>query len=81
MTGTAEIDRTIDLGDKALAYLDMGSGLVSSSFMAWEGHKEDWFEIAQALSSSYRVLAVDMLGFGGSSKTGMTLSMAVQPQP
>jgi triacylglycerol lipase len=42
------------------------------------GHKEDWQGVAAALAATHKVYAIDMLGFGASSKTGDDLSMTVQ---
>ncbi len=69
---------TLAVGDKTLAYLSAGKGPVVVIIHGVGGHKEDWTGVATALSRNQRVLAIDMLGFGGSSKTGDDLSMHVQ---
>jgi len=42
------------------------------------GHKEDWQEIIQALASKHTVYAIDMIGFGASSKTSAEITIATQ---
>jgi abhydrolase domain-containing protein 6 len=65
-------------GDKSLAYKEQGSGPPVVIVHGVGGHKEDWTGVAQALADKYHVIAIDMLGFGESSKTGDDLSMPVQ---
>jgi triacylglycerol lipase len=69
---------TLSVGDKTLGYLSVGSGPAVVIVHGVGGHKEDWIGVAQALSSKHQVFAVDMLGFGASSKNGDDLSMPVQ---
>ncbi len=69
---------TITAGDKTLAYFDFGAGPPVVIIHGVGGHKEDWVGVAHVLARTHRVLAVDMLGFGASSKTGEDLSMPVQ---
>jgi len=66
------------LGEKTLAYNEFGSGPAVVIIHGVGGHKEDWTGVAEALATSRRVFAIDMLGFGESSKTGDDLSMPVQ---
>lgn len=66
------------VGDKTLAYVSLGEGPAIVIIHGVGGHKEDWTGVALALSATHRVFAVDMLGFGGSSKSGDDLSMPVQ---
>lgn len=66
------------VGDQSLAYLETGSGPAVVIIHGVGGHKEDWMAVAAALAEERRVFAVDMLGFGDSSKTGDDLSMPVQ---
>jgi len=68
------------IGDKALAYVQSGSGPALVIVHGVGGHKEDWAGVAAALSAAHTVYAVDMLGFGESSKTGDDLGMAVQAE-
>ncbi len=69
---------TLAVGDKTLAYLSAGAGPALIIVHGVGGHKEDWQGVAAALAMTHRVYAIDMLGFGGSSKNGDDLSMAVQ---
>jgi hypothetical protein len=69
---------TLAVGDKKLAYLSTGVGPAVVIVHGVGGHKEDWEGVATALAKTHRVYALDMLGFGGSSKNGDDLSMPVQ---
>jgi triacylglycerol lipase len=71
-------EHTLAVGDKRLAYLSTGSGPAVVIVHGVGGHKEDWQGVAIALSKTHRVYAIDMLGFGASSKNGDDLSMPVQ---
>jgi abhydrolase domain-containing protein 6 len=73
-------EKTLDIGDKTLAYTKIGSGPAVVIIHGVGGHKEDWAGVQSALASQYEVFAIDMLGFGGSSKTGDDLSMATQAE-
>jgi pimeloyl-ACP methyl ester carboxylesterase len=42
------------------------------------GHKEDWAGIQAALAPRFTVYAIDMLGFGGSSREAAVLDMPTQ---
>jgi triacylglycerol lipase len=70
--------QTLAVGDKALAYVQSGVGPALVIVHGVGGHKEDWAGVAAALAATHTVYAVDMLGFGESSKTGDDLGMAVQ---
>jgi abhydrolase domain-containing protein 6 len=70
--------KKLTFGDKSLAYNEMGSGPAVVIIHGVGGHKEDWQGVAEALAKSHHVFAIDMLGFGESSKTGDDLSMPVQ---
>ena len=70
--------KILAIGDKSLAYNEMGSGPAVVIIHGVGGHKEDWQGVADALAKSHHVFASDMLGFGASSKTGDDLSMPVQ---
>jgi triacylglycerol lipase len=69
---------TLAVGDKTLAYLATGAGPAVVIVHGVGGHKEDWQGVAAALARHHRVYAIDMLGFGESSKNGDDLSMPVQ---
>ena len=67
------------IGDKRLAYVVFGTGPAAAVIIhGVGGHKEDWQGVAEALAATHRVFAIDMLGFGKSSKTGDDLSMTIQ---
>jgi abhydrolase domain-containing protein 6 len=68
----------LPVGDNSLAYTEQGSGPSVVIVHGVGGHKEDWAGVAAALSDTHHVIAIDMLGFGESSKTGDDLSMPVQ---
>jgi triacylglycerol lipase len=70
--------KTITVGGATSAYLEFGSGPAVVIVHGVGGHKEDWQGVAVALSQTRHVFAVDMLGFGESSKTGDDLSMPAQ---
>lgn len=70
--------RKHEFDDKTLAYFEMGEGPAVVIIHGVGGHKEDWREVATHLSVSRRVFAVDMLGFGKSSKDHDDLSIPVQ---
>jgi pimeloyl-ACP methyl ester carboxylesterase len=67
--------KMLKIGDKKLAYVDSGVGPAVVIVHGVGGHKEDWAGVAAALSKTHRVFAIDMLGFGESSKNGDDLSM------
>ena len=69
---------SLAVGDKTLSYLSTGRGPAVIVVHGVGGHKEDWQGVAAALGKTHRVYAIDMLGFGGSSKNGDDLSMPVQ---
>lgn len=69
---------TLAVRDKTLSYFSTGAGPAVVIVHGVGGHKEDWEGVATALAKTHRVYAIDMLGFGGSSKNGDDLSMPVQ---
>lgn len=69
---------TISVGQHELAYTKSGSGPAVVVIHGIGGHKEDWAGLASALADQHTVYAVDMLGFGGSSKTGPQITIADQ---
>ena len=75
---TAAATKILNVEGKKLAYLEMGTGPAVVIIHGVGGHKEDWKGVAAALSATHHVFAIDMLGFGESSKTGEDLSMPVQ---
>jgi triacylglycerol lipase len=74
----AMTDKTLTVVDKTLAYYELGQGPAAVIVHGVGGHKEDWRGVAEELAKTHHVFAIDMLGFGGSSKTGDDLSMQVQ---
>lgn len=64
--------------DHELAYTVAGAGHPVVIVHGVGGHKEDWAGVQADLAAAYQVFAIDMLGFGESSKTGADLSMPVQ---
>lgn len=71
-------NQSLAVGDKTLSYFTLGSGPAVVIVHGVGGHKEDWKEVAEELSKTHQVFAIDMLGFGTSSKNGDDLSMPVQ---
>jgi triacylglycerol lipase len=69
---------SLAIGDKSLSYFSVGTGRTVVIVHGVGGHKEDWIEVASALANKRRVIGIDMLGFGESSKNGDDLSMPVQ---
>ncbi len=78
MSAAELTSRSLTLRTRSLAYLVAGSGPAVVIIHGVGGHKEDWQGVALALAATHRVYAIDMLGFGASSKTGADLSMPVQ---
>ena len=63
--------RHVDVGGRTLACFDVGTGPAVVIVHGVGGHKEDWRAAATALAAQgRRVVAVDMLGFGESEKSG-----------
>lgn len=70
--------KTIDVEGNTLAYLQAGSGAAVVIVHGVGGHKEDWTAVITALSARHSVYAIDMLGFGGSSRDAEHLGMTSQ---
>ena len=77
-TATSFIASTHQAGEDTQAYLKIGSGPAVVIIHGVGGHKEDWRGVAEALAANHTVYAVDMLGFGGSSRSCKDLSIATQ---
>ncbi len=60
--------RTVDLHGDRVAYVDEGAGEVLLLVHGIGGSSDSWRELVHRLSSSYRVIAVDLLGHGQSDK-------------
>lgn len=72
------MSQSVQVGPSTLAFDKSGSGPAVIIVHGIGGHKEDWADVAARLAPSHTVYAVDMLGFGGSSKTGETITIADQ---
>lgn len=70
--------RTLNFDGNTLAFLRDGAGPAVVIVHGVGGHKEDWQGVAAALAPSHTVYAIDMLGFGGSSRDATDLGMATQ---
>jgi abhydrolase domain-containing protein 6 len=62
----------------ALSYLKQGAGPAVVIVHGVGGHKEDWAGLMAVLAPRYTVYAVDMLGFGKSSRSAPDLSIPTQ---
>jgi triacylglycerol lipase len=65
-------------GSDDQAYLKIGSGPAIVIVHGVGGHKEDWQGVAEDLAETHTVYAVDMLGFGGSSRNAKDLKISTQ---
>jgi pimeloyl-ACP methyl ester carboxylesterase len=61
-----------------LSFLKGGTGPAVVVIHGIGGHKEDWTSLIAALSPAHTVYAVDMIGFGQSSKTPSEITIATQ---
>jgi triacylglycerol lipase len=69
---------SLRVGPDRLAYLKRGQGPALLIVHGVGGHKEDWLMVAEALAPRRTVYAVDMLGFGASSRDAAELGMEAQ---
>ena len=67
--------QTLSNDAQTLSYDETGDGSAVVILHGIGGHKEDWAAVAAALAPRHRVFAVDMLGFGGSSKRGERITI------
>jgi pimeloyl-ACP methyl ester carboxylesterase len=74
----AALALSVVLGADTFAYLKSGTGPTLVIVHGVGGHKEDWAGVQSALEDHFTVLAVDMLGFGGSSRDAAVLDMPTQ---
>lgn len=72
------IATTHQIGADTQAYFKIGSGPAVVIVHGVGGHKEDWRAVAEALAGKHTVYSVDMLGFGGSSRTCKDLRISTQ---
>lgn len=77
-TTAAAIPHRLTVNGASFAYLKQGSGPALVIIHGVGGHKEDWQGVMAALAGLRTVYAVDMLGFGDSSRDAADLSMAAQ---
>lgn len=77
MTSTITTDFIV-VGADRLAFLKAGRGPALVIVHGVGGHKEDWQGVMAAMSATHTVYAIDMLGFGSSSRDAANLGMAAQ---
>ncbi len=75
---TAPASLTLAAGPDTLAYLKTGSGPALVIVHGVGGHKEDWQAVMAAFADRFTVYAIDMLGFGGSSRDAGKLDIGTQ---
>lgn len=75
---TTETNGRVSIDDQWLAFRKLGQGPAAVIIHGIGGHKEDWLSLARALAGRHSVYAVDMLGFGESSKHGATITIPDQ---
>jgi triacylglycerol lipase len=63
-----------------IAVLKAGKGPALVIVHGIGGHKEDWVPVMKALSATHTVYALDMLGFGGSSKDLSEITIPMQAE-
>jgi len=71
-------EATHRVGEDSQAYFRLGTGPAIVIVHGVGGHKEDWREVAEALATNHTVYAIDMLGFGGSSRGAKDLRVLTQ---
>ena len=64
----AAADEFVTLGDVTLRYREMGHGEPVVLLHGYARTLDDWATVADALASTHRVIAMDIRGFGKSSK-------------
>jgi pimeloyl-ACP methyl ester carboxylesterase len=69
---------TLQVAGQTVAYLKQGSGPAVVIVHGIGGRKEDWQATMATLAGKRTVYAVDMIGFGGSSKTGADITIRSQ---
>ena len=62
-------EKSIDLNDLHLSYLDGGSGEIILMVHGFGANKDSWNRFARHLTHKYRVIAVDLPGHGDSSSS------------
>ncbi len=61
-------EKMVKVGDFDVAYLEGGQGPTALLIHGFGGDKEHWTRFARQLTDSYHVIAVDLPGFGESSR-------------
>jgi pyruvate dehydrogenase E2 component (dihydrolipoamide acetyltransferase) len=69
---------TLQVAGQTVAYLKQGSGPAVVIVHGIGGHKEDWQTTMATLAAKRTVYAVDMVGFGASSKTSADITIRTQ---
>lgn len=72
------INSTHQAGADTQAFFKIGSGPALVIIHGVGGHKEDWRAVATEFAATHTVYAVDMLGFGGSSRNCQDLKISTQ---
>jgi triacylglycerol lipase len=72
------MSQTIKVGNDTFAYLKAGHGPALVIVHGVGGHKEDWQPVMDAFAPRFTVYAVDMLGFGESSRDAAVLDIPTQ---
>jgi len=71
-------NQTLKVGADVYAYSKAGHGPALVIVHGVGGHKEDWRGVMAAMAPTHTVYAVDMLGFGGSSRDAADMGMKAQ---
>ncbi len=75
---TEPANLTLAVGDQTLAYWKAGQGPAVAIVHGIGGRKEDFAAVVASLAERHTVLAMDMIGFGASSKTSATVTIGMQ---
>lgn len=60
--------KSLQVGDHRMVYLEGGQGETVILVHGFGGNKDNWLELAPYLTSNYHVIAVDLPGFGESTR-------------
>jgi pimeloyl-ACP methyl ester carboxylesterase len=81
MSMTSEpITGSFAFGGNTVAYLKQGSGPAVIVVHGLGGHKEDFKAVMAGLAPGFTVYALDMVGFGGSSRTASKVDIGLQAE-
>jgi pimeloyl-ACP methyl ester carboxylesterase len=67
-TKTGVTEKSIQVGDHKIAYLEGGAGDAIVLLHGFADSKDSWVKFARPLTKKYRVIMLDLPGFGDSSK-------------